>query len=93
MSGVNIQGQQVLWFLALFSYMKERDLHQMVPKGWTNSKAWKRKIAEFKVSFSRIFFKWELAVFSQKKGRIQNDEEEGQGLLIMFFPDSHHLPS
>lgn len=52
------------------------------------------KIAEFKVSSfcsSCIFFKWELAVFSQKKGSIQNDREEGQGLFIMFFPDNPHL--
>lgn len=33
MPGRNRHGQRVLWFLALFSYMKERDLHQMAPKG------------------------------------------------------------
>jgi hypothetical protein len=41
----------VLWFLALFSYMKERDLHQMVPKGEPVPRLERGKIAEFKVSF------------------------------------------
>lgn len=76
--------------------MKERDLHQMVPKGEPVPRLERGKIAEFKVSFfcfSCIFCKWELDVFHQKSGMEQSDEEEGQGLLIMFFLDNYRLAS
>jgi hypothetical protein len=32
-------------------------------------------------------------VFHQKSGMEQSDEEEGQGLLIMFFLDNYRLAS
>lgn len=48
----------VLWFLALFSYMKERDLHQMVPKGEPVPRLEREKLLNLRLAsfVSHVFF-------------------------------------
>lgn len=65
--------------------MKERDLHQMVPKGKPVPRLERERLLHLRIAsfVSLVFF----------SSREESDEEEGEGLLVMFFLDNHHLAS